>query len=51
VHILFDPETNPLPAPRSGLTATDFFPWEELEGAVAQVRDGLARKEINKRGK
>jgi len=38
VTVLFDPETNPLPAPRSGLNATDFFPWEGLESAMGELR-------------
>jgi phosphopantothenoylcysteine synthetase/decarboxylase len=38
VTVLFDPESYPLPAPRTGLSATDFFPWEALEAAMAQVR-------------
>jgi phosphopantothenoylcysteine synthetase/decarboxylase len=38
VEVLFDPETNPLPPPRSGLTATDFFSWEALEAAMAKLR-------------
>jgi phosphopantothenoylcysteine synthetase/decarboxylase len=38
ITVLFDPETNPLPPPRSGLAATNFFPWEALEAAVATLR-------------
>jgi phosphopantothenoylcysteine synthetase/decarboxylase len=38
VKVLFDPETYPLPTPRSGLTATDFFPWEALEAVMAEIQ-------------
>jgi phosphopantothenoylcysteine synthetase/decarboxylase len=38
ITVLFDPDTHPLPAPRSGLPATDFFPWEALEVAMAKLR-------------
>ena len=37
VEVLFDPERQPLPAPGTGLSASDFFPWEALEDAVAQI--------------
>jgi len=38
ITVLFDPEANPLPPPRSGLAATDFFPWERLEAAMIGLR-------------
>jgi phosphopantothenoylcysteine synthetase/decarboxylase len=38
VRILFDPEIYPLPAPKTGLTAADFFPWQALEAAISEIR-------------
>jgi phosphopantothenoylcysteine synthetase/decarboxylase len=37
VEVLFDPDIYPLPRPRSGLTATDFLPWEAVEAAVDRL--------------
>jgi hypothetical protein len=37
IEVLFDPENSPLPAPRSGLTVTDFFPWQAVEAAMVDV--------------
>jgi phosphopantothenoylcysteine synthetase/decarboxylase len=37
VNVLFDPAKYPLPAPGAGLSASDFFPWEALEQAVASI--------------
>jgi phosphopantothenoylcysteine synthetase/decarboxylase len=39
IEVLFDPETRPLPAPRSGLTSANSFPWEALEAVVARMRE------------
>jgi phosphopantothenoylcysteine synthetase/decarboxylase len=38
IHVLFDPETHPLPRPGSGRTAADFFPWEALEQKMIELR-------------
>lgn len=46
VEVLFDPETRPLPPPRSGLTATDYFPWEALETATSKLRPADLRREV-----
>ncbi len=44
VNVLFDPEKYPLPEPGTGLTATDFFPWEALEGAMEGMGVKLDRE-------
>jgi phosphopantothenoylcysteine synthetase/decarboxylase len=41
VNVLFNPEKYPLPEPGTGLSATDFFPWEALERAMAKMRTGV----------
>ncbi len=38
VHVLFDPVRFPIPEPREGLATTDFFPWNVLEDAVAEMK-------------
>jgi phosphopantothenoylcysteine synthetase/decarboxylase len=41
VDVLFDPTRYPLPAPRSGLTAKEFFPWEALESAISEMKNAV----------
>jgi hypothetical protein len=38
VRVLFDPVKYPLPAPGTGLSATDFFPWPALESVIADMK-------------
>jgi phosphopantothenoylcysteine synthetase/decarboxylase len=38
VNVLFNPEKYPLPEPGTGLSATDFFPWEALEEAMGRIK-------------
>lgn len=39
VDVVFDPENYPLPAPGTGSSAADFFPWEALEAAMQRMHD------------
>jgi phosphopantothenoylcysteine synthetase/decarboxylase len=37
VHVLFDPDTYPLPAPNLGETSRDIFPWAALKSLVEEM--------------
>ena len=39
VHVIFDPEKYPLPAPGTGLAASDFFPWQAVEAAISEIKE------------
>lgn len=43
VNVLFDPTINPLPPPRTGIDATDFFPWAGLEAAIEEMRSRVSK--------
>ena len=38
VHVLFDPDTYPLPTPNLGEASRDMFPWEALKSVVQDMQ-------------